>query len=99
MNKSKLEIFSYFCSRACSISVLKCVFWKRQRKKRSSREIKDGCKVFLKILLSIHTLLLLYFNPSADSDSLHCLGQIKYLLYHWGVVELSFVRHFEAGKC
>lgn len=28
-----------------------------------------------------------HFNPSADDDSLHCLGQMKYLLYHWGVVE------------
>lgn len=40
-----------------------------------------------------------YFNPRADSNSLHCLGQIKFSLYHWCVVELSFVRHFEAGKC
>lgn len=40
-----------------------------------------------------------YFNPIVDSNSLHCLGQVKCSLYHWDVVELSSVRHFEAGKC
>lgn len=58
MNKCKLEIFSlvlFYCSQHFSIKM--CI-QKRQRKKRSPQEIKNCCRVFLKIFLSIYILLL-----------------------------------------
>jgi len=98
MNKHKLEIFSLsFVLMLSAFQYLNVHLGKGKGK--SSHVIQGSCKVSLKNI-PLHTYPSpFYCNPSADSHSLRCLGQIKYSLYHWGVVELSFVRHFEAGKC